>query len=456
MSTVVGLSDGRGTTRLDAALSLLAVGGLIACVIAAFSEGDGRAEAGPAETRVGQTTVVVDEAMLRRASSLVWSRAREGDALSVGDVLYVPAGSELHISLLGGAGVSLAEKSLVVLDGRRPEGARRLDVKRGSVLAAAAVEPVVVDTGPGDLLLPPGAAGEVTTEESGAARVQVLAGEGRLRGRGRDVSVGTRSEWLLSADGELVERRGIAVGLRAPAHRARVYAEGEIAIRFSWRRGEGVAGHPLRLEVRRAGRLVYDVPLEAEQRHAELLLPGPGVYRWRIDDETPGEHATPRRTLVVVAPVAPVPLEPPDGTALTLDGARAVVFAWSAVEGARAYRLRLMSIEGEHVNMQVELASRRHRHEQPLPRGRYLWTIEAIFDDGPVPRSPPALLLVDTAPPPPVDTPSASAPDDEPTTPDEAPDAVAPPASQSSAAPAATFEWTKPRREVETSWGAAP
>jgi hypothetical protein len=164
------------------------------------------------------------------------------------------------------------------------------------------------------------------------------------------------------------------------------FEEGAAArLSFSWSARGDVAQGRYALEVS-ADPAFEGAPfarVEVAERRAELALPAPGPYNWRvafIDPDGAVRAYGPARSFAVLpALAAPKLLSPAPASSFALVGASSLEFAWTADPAARAYEWELLGPSGSTVaRARVEGGSFQFSEVGKLAPGSYSWLARPV------------------------------------------------------------------------------
>jgi hypothetical protein len=339
-------------SRPDLSLVLGSLAGLaVVGVLLARDVASGRPATASAAS-VGRVEAVLGQVLRRSEGTLAWHQTLAGDPVVVRDSLYVPPGAFAALALADGSRLDLGERTLVVLEPPTEEGLA-LRLVKGSLTGFAA-GPLALRGGRSDARLEPGAAARIEAAEGAEPRVAVLAGRALVEGAPVEAAPGS-------------------VRLESPENHQRLYLAGFPArVTLRW----DPANPSLRVEASGADGAAVPSPVEpARAGEAELPVPAPGAYGWRLLDgngaprsetrrffalaDEPPRHVTPRAGEIVLAP----------------EGAQ-VPFWWTAAPGARRYRLEVALDPGfAKVAFSVESETPGAWVTPPPPEGVYLWRV---------------------------------------------------------------------------------
>lgn len=357
----------------DGWIALAALGVAVGCALSL--DGSGRRVKAPANApRLAVVRAVVEPVRRRSAGSLVWEELRPGDALYPADSLFVPPDATATVAFEGGSVVEVEENSLMVLPApERDSAPRRVVLEKGAITAQAGGAGLSVAIPDGSADLAQHSAASVAV--GGGAQVAVLAGSAQLHTGAGTRELPERTLGELGADGQL-HTRILSARLKTPERATRAFfTTSGPQIQFSWETSEP---GELTLEVARDRaftRIVRREPANADG--ARLLLPGEGVYFWRLVDAS-GAVESETRWLVALQDVPPQPLSPRDGEHLE----NLVSFAWTAVPGARGY---LLEVADDASFAKLELSQRvtgtQWKWQPPRSDRSYAWRVRANDPD---------------------------------------------------------------------------
>ena len=345
----------------------------VVCLSAALRPGGGRAGAGGREV-VAQITVAVGTLQVRPAETLGWQTAQRGEAVHESDAVYVPPGGEARVTFVDGTVLELDERSLVVIEPRRPEG-RAVTLRQGSVAGTTGSVPLTLETRNGRATLPAGAEARVDVT-TGALDVSVTKGKATVAAKGQtsEVAAGGR----VNVMDELVLLPGWPVTLVAPDAQHRVLFRGTPPpITLEWKGAPKGA----RLQVAKDRLFAFlskDVP--AESGALVLTAPTPGVTWWRLVDGS-GTALSEARRFSLVEDLAPASRLPRPGEVLLAPPGSTLEFAWTPLPGISRYRLEVSASQSfEPLALDETVAGSQVKLGASLPEGIWFWRVRAADD----------------------------------------------------------------------------
>lgn len=323
---------------------------------------------------VARITLATGTVQVRPAETLGWQTAQRGEAVHESDAVYVPPGSEARVTFLDGTVLELDERSLVVIEPRRPEG-RAVTLRQGSIASSTGSVPLTLETTQGRATLKAGAEARVDVS-AGRLDVAVTKGQATVDAKGKtsDVAAGAR----VNVMEELVLLPGWPVTLVAPEAQHRVlFRDVPPPITLEWKDAPKGA----RLQVAK-DRLFAFLSKEVPAAGGSLVLtaPTPGVTWWRLVDGS-GTALSEARRFSLVEDLAPAPRLPRPGEVLLAPPGTKLEFAWTPLPGVSRYRLEVSASQSfEPVAVDEAVSGSQVKLPSALPEGIWFWRVRAADD----------------------------------------------------------------------------
>ena len=356
----------------DAALSLAGLAGAAISAVLVLSGPPPGPGPGTQANVIAEVSFASSDIRRRQARSLSWDDISRGAPVHEQDSIFVPPGAGAQITFANGSRLDLDENSLVVLEA--PASASpRVGLKKGGLSGATRGGGIEIDSAQGRTSLASNTEARVDLRESGP-RVEVFAGQAKVVASNGQQTVGANQVGSVSTGGTFEAVVSLAVKLEVPARNHHLYYRGApTPLDLTWT-GEVPDGALLQVARDRGfGFVVHFV--QVNSRDERFTPAGPGIYWWRIADES-GNALSEARRFTVIEDVPPVALSPRPRELVWQVEAHPLSFAWSEVAGAGSYRLEVAAdAQFQPVLAFATVDQTRATLEHRFEEGTYYWRV---------------------------------------------------------------------------------